>query len=217
MPAARTRSCPAPTAPSSSAPTPHSWRSDHGLRTRPPNTLYTGDSPGGTFLYRVYAPDAGRDETGGVPLPRVTLESRDGTGTPLTVEQCRELQAPYAWQLNDLIAGGPGLPDPNDTARASSGATRPTGGCSRTSAARLDIMLDNESGEPFQPGAAERCGDGPGFCSNRDIAYVFVPCRSRPRRRLHDRRLHRGEPSGRGAARVRRHLAAVGPRRPRDC
>jgi hypothetical protein len=45
-----------------------------------PNTLYTGDSQGGTFLYRVYVPDSGRDQKGGVPLPRVTLESADGGG-----------------------------------------------------------------------------------------------------------------------------------------
>jgi hypothetical protein len=141
-----------------------------------PNTLYTGDSPGGTFLYRVYVPDAGRDEKGGVPLPRVTLESRDGTGTPLTVEQCRELQAPYAWQLNDLIAGGPGLPDPTDDGEGFPGRNPPNWRLFENfCGAAVDIMLDNESGEPFQPGAAERCGDGPGFFSNRDIAYVFAP------------------------------------------
>jgi hypothetical protein len=39
----------------------------------------------------------------------------------------------------------------------------------------VDIMLDNESGEPFHPGARDRCGNGPGFFSNRDIAYVFAP------------------------------------------
>src|SRR3954451_20913180 len=55
-----------------------------------PNTLYTGDSRGGTFLYRVYVPDTGRDEKGSVPLPRVTLESADGSPAPLSAEQCRE-------------------------------------------------------------------------------------------------------------------------------
>ncbi len=34
-----------------------------------PNTLYSGDSRGGTFLYRVYVPDRGQDAKGGVPLP----------------------------------------------------------------------------------------------------------------------------------------------------
>jgi hypothetical protein len=140
-----------------------------------PNTLYTGSSQGGTFLYRVYVPDAGRDAKGGVPLPRVTLESRDGTGTPLTTEQCRELQAPYAQPLNDLIAGSPGLPDPTSDGNGFPGRNPPnwrlfTNFC----AAAVDIMLDNEDGEAFHPGASERCGDGPGFFSNRDIAYVFT-------------------------------------------
>lgn len=45
-------------------------------------------------------------------MPRVTLESADGSGTPFSAEQCRELQAPYAQPLNDLIAVAPGLPDP---------------------------------------------------------------------------------------------------------
>ena len=35
-------------------------------------------------------------------------------------------------------------------------------------------MLDNEDGEQFHPDARDRCGDGPGFFSNRDIAYVFT-------------------------------------------
>jgi len=128
-----------------------------------PNTLYTGDSRGGTFLYRVYVPDAGRDQKGGVPLP-------------LTTEQCRELQAPYAQPLNDLIAGAPGLPDPTDDGQGYPGRNPPSwrlfeNFCSSA----VDIMLDNETGEPFRPGAEERCGNGPGFFSNRDIAYVFAP------------------------------------------
>ena len=124
----------------------------------------------------MYVPDAGRDETGGVPLPRVTLEPRDGTGTPLTVKQCRELQAPYAWQLNDLIAGGPGLPDPTDDGEGFPGRNPPNWRLFENfCGAAVDIMLDNESGEPFQPARRSTVGDGPGFFSNRDIAYVFAP------------------------------------------
>ncbi len=141
-----------------------------------PNTLYTGDSQGGTFLYRVYVPDAGRDQKGGVPLPKVMLESADGSGAPLSVEQCRELQAPYAQPLNDLIAGAPGLPDPTADGEGYPGRNPPNwrlfeNFCSSA----VDVMLDNETGEQFQPGAEERCGNGPGFFSNRDIAYVFAP------------------------------------------
>jgi hypothetical protein len=141
-----------------------------------PNTLYTGDSRGGTFLYRVYVPDTGRDEKGGVPLPRLTLESTDRSGTPLTVDQCRELQAPYAWQLNALIAGSPGAPDPTDDGQGFPGRNPPNWRLfENLCSSAVDIMLDNETGEAFYPGAEDRCGNGPGFFSNRDIAYVFAP------------------------------------------
>jgi hypothetical protein len=140
------------------------------------NTLYTGSSQGGTFLYRVYVPDAGRDAKGGVPLPRVTLESADGSGAPLGPEQCRELQAPYAQPLNDLIAGTAGLPDPTADGEGYPGRNPPDWTLfENLCSAAVDIMLDNESGESFYPGAHDRCGNGPGFLSNRDIAYVFAP------------------------------------------
>jgi len=140
-----------------------------------PNTLYTGDSRGGTFLYRVYVPDRGQDAKGGVPLPKVTLEPAGGTGGAPGLDACRELQAPYAWQLNSLIAGAPALPDPTDDGKGFPGRNPPrwrlfTNFCGSA----VDIMLDNEQGEQFHPGASERCGDGPGFFANRDIAYVFT-------------------------------------------
>src|SRR5215208_4381818 len=88
-----------------------------------PNTLYTGDSRGGTFLYRVYVPDTGRDEKGGVPLPRLTLDSTDdGQGFPG--------RNPPNWRLFENL-------------------------CSSA----VDIMLDNETGEAFYPGAEDRCGN----------------------------------------------------------
>ena len=91
------------------------------------------------------------------------------------MEQCRELQAPYAQPLNDLIAGAPGLPDPTADGEGYPGRNPPNwrlfeNFCSSA----VDIMLDNETGEPFHPGARDRCGNGPGFFSNRDIAYVFA-------------------------------------------
>src|SRR3954451_9303001 len=53
---------------------------------RAPNTMYTGTGQNGapnfqgSFILRVYIPDKGRDETGGVGLPTVTLEQSDGRG-----------------------------------------------------------------------------------------------------------------------------------------
>jgi hypothetical protein len=140
-----------------------------------PNTLYTGDSRGGTFLYRVYVPKRGRDAKGGVPLPKVTLERAGGAGGAPGIDACRELQAPYAWQLNRLIADAPALPDPTADGDGFPGRNPPNWRLFENfCASAVDIMLDNEDGEQFHPGASERCGDGPGFLSNRDIAYVFT-------------------------------------------
>jgi hypothetical protein len=141
-----------------------------------PNTLYSGDSHGGTFLYRVYVPKRGQDAKGGVPLPKVSLEPAGGTGGAPGVDLCRELQAPYAWQLNHLIEGSPAPPDPTDDDNGFPGRRTPhwrlfTNLC----ASAVDVMLDNEDGEKFHPQAADRCGDGPGFLSNRDIAYIYAP------------------------------------------
>ena len=140
-----------------------------------PNTLYTGDSRGGTFLYRVYVPDRGRDAKGGVPLPKVTLEPAGGAGGAPGVDACRELQAPYAEPLNDLITGAPGAPDPTDDGNGYPGRNPPRWRLfENLCGSAVDILLDNEDGEDFHPDARGRCGDGPGFLSNRDIAYVFT-------------------------------------------
>jgi hypothetical protein len=141
-----------------------------------PNTLYTGGSRGGSFLYRIYVPNRGQDEKGGVPLPKVSLEPAGGTGGALGIDACRELQAPYTWQLNRVIAGAPAPPDPTNDGKGYPGRRTPhwrlfTNLC----ASAVDVMLDNEDGEKFHPQASERCGDGPGFLSNRDIAYIYAP------------------------------------------
>jgi hypothetical protein len=139
------------------------------------NTLYSGDSRGGTFLYRVYVPDRGQDAKGGVPLPTVSLQPAGASGGGPGIDACRELQAPYAWQLNSLIESAPGMPDPTDDGDGFPGRSPPRWRLFKNfCASAVDIMLDNEQGEQFHPNAYERCGDGPGFFSNRDIAYIFT-------------------------------------------
>jgi hypothetical protein len=130
-----------------------------------PNTMYTGGSPAGQFWYRVYVPDEGRDAKGGVPLPKVTLN-----GPAPGIEACRETQAPYL-----PTPSVPALPDPTDDGDGYPGRNPPEWRLFESlCGAAIDILLDNESGEAFHPQARERCGDGPGFFSNRDIAYVFT-------------------------------------------
>jgi hypothetical protein len=144
-------------------------------RNPKPNTLYTGDSRGGSFWYRVYIPDQGRDEKGGVPLPRITLERRDGSALPLSAEACRELQAPFLHGVNELIANAPGIPDPTRDGEGYPGRNPPEWRLFvNFSQAAIDIMLNNETGEPFYDDAQAFQNDGPGFFSNRDISYVFT-------------------------------------------
>jgi hypothetical protein len=140
-----------------------------------PNTLYTGESRGGTFLYRVYVPDRGRDAKGGVPLPKVSLEPAGGAGGAPALDACRELQAPYAQPLNDLITQAPAAPDPTDDGNGYPGRNPPRWRLfENLCGSAVDILLDNEDGESFHGDAHSRCGNGPGFLSNRDIAYVFT-------------------------------------------
>jgi hypothetical protein len=130
-----------------------------------PNTMYTGDSPTGQLWYRVYVPDEGRDAKGGVPLPRVML---NGSGPG--VDACHETQAPYL-----PTPSAPALPDPTDDGNGYPGRNPPEWRLfENLCGSAFDILLDNESGEAFHPQARERCGDGPGFFANRDIAYVFT-------------------------------------------
>jgi hypothetical protein len=158
---------------------PRNYTAYIDFRSKPrkpkPNTLYTGDSRGGTFWYRVYIPDNGRDEKGGVPLPRITLENRDGSSLPLTVGACQELQAPYLQAVNDLIANAPGIPDLTDDGEGYPGRNPPDWRLFvNFSQAAIDILLNNETGEDFYDDAQEHQNDGPGFFSNRDISYVFT-------------------------------------------
>src|SRR4051812_17182393 len=82
---------------------------------RAPNTLYTGTGQNGapnfqgTFILRVYVPDKGRDETGGVGLPTVTLEQTGSGGRPPD-SACAGFAKPPVPGVNDAIAGASGPP-----------------------------------------------------------------------------------------------------------
>src|SRR5438067_3661302 len=87
-----------------------------------PNTLYTtsadGSRTGDSFelAYRVYRPDAGKDDKGGVPLPSITVNLPGGQSVP--IPECSVPGVPPNG-LNDAIAnadgpaGGPPWPGTN--------------------------------------------------------------------------------------------------------
>src|SRR3954469_12792592 len=67
---------------------------------RAPNTMYTGTGQNGepnfigSFILRVYIPDKGRDETGGVGLPTVTLEQSGPDGGRPSDSACGSFSKP---------------------------------------------------------------------------------------------------------------------------
>lgn len=145
---------------------------------RAPNTLYTGDSRSGSFLYRVYIPDRDRDAKGGVPLPRVTLESADGEGGSPGVDLCRDAQAPFVGPINEAIASSPGIPELTGDGEGYPGRSPPNWRLFvNFPRAAIDIMFDAETTGEHYDRAKESPfyqDDGAGFFANRDIAYVFT-------------------------------------------
>jgi hypothetical protein len=81
--------------------------------TPPPNTLYTtnadGSKTGSNFrlAYRVYRPDKGKDDRGGVPLPQIIVNLPGGQAIP--VPQC-DLPGVPPNGINDAVAKANGLP-----------------------------------------------------------------------------------------------------------
>jgi hypothetical protein len=96
-----TRSCPGPIAPPAAATTPCSSTSGTGQNGTP--------NAQGTFILRIYVPDRGRDETGGVGLPTVTLEPTSSAERP-TASPCSGLAKPSVGGINELVAASDGLP-----------------------------------------------------------------------------------------------------------
>src|SRR3954468_14219684 len=76
---------------------------------RATNTIYTGTgqngapNTSGTFIYRIYIPDKGRDDSGGVGLPTVTVESSSGAGGGAP-SPCSTVDKPKPSGVNEAIA-----------------------------------------------------------------------------------------------------------------
>jgi hypothetical protein len=141
-----------------------------------PNTIYAGslELPGGNVLplnpfpivlYRIYLPEV--DGTGGVPLPRLTFESADGSQAPLTLGLCTPLPPEGTPPiLNDLIreASFPGAARPSE-------APPPRVTRFYNLFETLRVLISGQAGIEIPPNPLTESGAG-GFLSNRDIAYV---------------------------------------------
>jgi hypothetical protein len=140
-----------------------------------PNTIYVDPSknPAGLFTLRVYVPDQGRDETGGVGLPQVTWEPTSSSGPPSVTSPCRQLEKPSSTAVTDTYAategpdGGPPYPGRNPPAWRKFVNLCHSGD---------DLLFDNEAGDRVPESGENPCddfGEG-GFLSNLDNAYVYA-------------------------------------------
>jgi hypothetical protein len=145
------------------------------------NTLYTGTGQGGTpnfdgtFIYRVYVPDRGRDEAGGVGVPTVTLESKSsGKSPPPSV--CKNFAKPSGASVNQQVAASNGLPVAPPAPGRSPPVWRKFVNLPRSFA---ETILDNPYTDParrsYESSAAYDLGGSGGFLSNIHNAYLYTP------------------------------------------
>lgn len=145
-----------------------------------PNTIYTGgpENPASVITYRVYIPNEGLDATGGVGLPRVTVEPQSGNAAALSGADCRRVAKPSFAALNDLYAGQ--TPPPQLDGLLAAGRPKPLWHkFVNLPIAVADSVFSTEDTEPARDALdrlpLEELGGQGGFLSNPDNAYVYAP------------------------------------------
>lgn len=136
---------------------------------RAPNTLYAPAGVGLTFLYRIYIPDRGRDDYGGVGLPSAFIEPAGGApgANGGDASPCADVRKPTVDGINETLA-----------AQATPVDGQPTGGGKNPPAWRkfvnvLSSVSINATGSPtVGPLDLDAVGGSGGFLSNKDNAYV---------------------------------------------
>ena len=150
-------------------------------KKRAPNTLYTGTGQGGTpnfdgtFIYRVYVPDRGLNESGGVGVPTVTLESTTSGQSP-PPSACSNFAKPSGAGVNQQVAASNGLPVAAPSPGRSPPVWRKFVNLPRSFA---ETILDNPYTDParmsYESSAAYDLGGSGGFLSNIHNAYLYTP------------------------------------------
>lgn len=147
-------------------------------QAREPNTIYAGSidllnrvdlpNPVWLLIYRIYLAEGSR--SGGVPLPKLTLETAGGTATPVALERCNPLPPEgLPGLVNGVIRDSsnplPGLPFP--LAPKQPQMLRFYG-----LPEALRQLVSNAVGFQLPLGAITGADTGGGFLSNIDNAYV---------------------------------------------
>lgn len=148
---------------------------------RAANTLYTGTgqtpapNTGGTLILRLYVPDKGRDETGGVGLPTVTLEPTSATAARPADSPCSGVSKPAVGGVNDQVAA---LSPPAPPGALQFPGRNPPHWTKFKNLVQVlgKFATDNPLLEAFAPvaDAAQPLGGNGAFLSNVHNSYVFT-------------------------------------------
>jgi hypothetical protein len=150
--------------------------------TRATNTIYTGTGQNGlpnfqgTFIYRLYIPDQGRDAYGDVGLPTATLEA--SSGGPASPVDCTNFNRPSPSGVNEAIAASNGVPVSPGGFEFPGRSPPVWKKFTNLPAAVVSNLLNNQYGDPFyqafNTSGAEQAGGSGGFLSNIHNSYLYA-------------------------------------------
>jgi hypothetical protein len=138
---------------------------------REKNTMYAGANAAGVFAYRVYIPDDGQDEYGGVGLPAAEVVQA-GSGAPVPPSVCAQVRKPELTILNDQLAGAPSFPDAEPPQTGTGRAPPHWRKFVNVASSVGQAFTDNSTFDNAGQSQLDTLGGSGGFLSNRHNAYL---------------------------------------------
>ena len=148
--------------------------------TRARNTMYAeagqpgglAANPVGDFVYRIYVPDNGQDEYGGVGLPTAEVVQAGSTQS-VTPSVCAQVHKPETTEINTILNSSDSMPAAETTQTAGSVRNPPHWRKFVNVASSVGMAFtDNPSFNNAGQSDLDTLGGSGGFLSNRDNAYV---------------------------------------------
>lgn len=155
-----------------SAAPPESGREDNTLYAHLPLAT-AGDlaTPYAILIYRIYVPDNGRDRAGDMPLPRIELQSPDGT-VYQGPEACEALEPFLPSTINEEITdAAANLPVPTGFGAFARLSWLKFFGLQSSTENRINATPARDAVHALVPNPANNSG---GFASNIDNQYIYA-------------------------------------------
>ncbi|MDX6701453.1 MAG: hypothetical protein QOF26_1679 [Baekduia sp.] len=144
---------------------------------REPNTMYAAGgssgvpNPTGVFAYRIYIPDDGQDEYGGVGLPTAAVVQA-GSGAPVPPSVCAQVRKPELTAINDQLAQVPSAPTAEPSATATGRNPPHWRKFVNVASSVGQAFTDNPAFNGAGQAQLDTLGGSGGFLSNRHNAYL---------------------------------------------